>query len=924
MSQSPVESHVVSAIGEASKHTSISQRVSLQQTALLDILKSDLLAQDLPTIFSILNETAARTLGVSSVSIWRFTASRDYLELADRYDRIRDTHSSGKQLLAADYPVYFEALRRNRVISAVDVHIDPRTTELANEQRAMKLRSILDATIWYAGENRGVICIESANECRDWAPDEQQFAGSIADLVALALENNQRRETQNLLSASEDQFSRVFWLSPDWMVITRLKDAIVLEVNESFEHQSGYSAAEVVGRSAREFNLWVSEEQRVSWLASCAANGRVRGLEAELRLKSGEIRSFEVSSERIELSGEVCLITTSRDVTASKRQERLVYDIAQSVGAASGEGFFRTLVECLARALDADMVFVGELDSVDSTHVHTIDVQKKTGASPNFVYALDGSPCESVLGRGICAYPRDVARLFPRDEALTVKRIEAYVGAPLTDSSGTALGLIAALFTRPLDQGGTTVHMLQIFAARAAAELERRNHLLALEHRATHDLLTGLMNRAALERDINYSIEHRKGKGTCSALLLIDLDRFKEINDTLGHAVGDRLLVILAKRLVAENDAGSMCRGVVARLGGDEFAVWLGDLSGTSVAEVVASRVLAALVAPFDIEDYRLEIGASIGIAVLAEDSINANEMVRRADVAMYVAKRRGDGYSVYDGSDDSNSRERLALIGEIGNAVRLGEFELEYQPKVTLETRVPTGFEALARWRHPRLGLLQPGRFIPLAELSDVIRPLTLWVLDRALAQLSDWRGEGYVLRMAVNLSARHLMDDACPDQIRRLLEKHNVPAAQLELEITESALIADPIRATQVLMRIHATGVHLSIDDFGTGYSSLSHLMRLPLNSLKIDMSFVLHMLTNPKCAAIVESTINLAHNLGLSVVAEGIESEQVRAALHLLGCNEGQGFVIGRPMSGTDASSWLRTIQLGPTTVDASAQA
>ena len=911
MSHPPVESHVVSAIGEASKHASISQRVSLQQAALLDILKSDLLAQDLHKIFSVLNETTARTLGVSSASIWRFTAGRDYLELADRYDRIPVQHSSGKQLLATDYPVYFEALQRSRVISAVDVHSDPRTTELASEKKGTKIYSMLDATIWYAGENRGVICIESVNERRDWAPDEQQFAGSIADLVALALENNHRRDAQSRLSASEDQFSRVFWLSPDWMVITRLRDAVVLEVNESFERQSGYSSAEVVGRTAQEFSLWVSEEQRVSWLARGAAQGSVRGLEAELRLKSGEIRSFEIASERIELSGEACLITISRDVTASRRQERLVYDIAQSVGAASGEGFFRTLVECLARALDADMVFVGQLDSADRTHIHTIDVQKKTGAAPNFVYVLDGSPCQSVLGRGICAYPRDVARLFPRDEALAAKCIEGYVGAPLTDSSGKALGLIAALFTRPLDQGGTAVHMLQIFAARATAELERRNHLLALEHRATHDSLTGLINRATLEREINSSIERRKGK--CGALLLIDLDRFKEINDTLGHAVGDRLLVKLANRLATENEVGSISRGVVARLGGDEFAVWLDDLPEPRVAELVASRVLAALIAPFDIEDYRLEVGASIGIAVLAEGNIDANEMVRRADVAMYVAKRRGDGYTVYAGGDDSNSRERLALIGEIGDAIRSGQFELEYQPKVNLQDGIPTGFEALARWRHPRLGLLQPAQFISLAELSEVIRPLTLWILDRALTQLSDWRREGYVLRMAVNLSARHLMDDACPDQIRRLLEKHNMPAAQLELEITESALIADPVRATQVLTRIHDMGVHLSIDDFGTGYSSLSHLMRLPLNALKVDMSFVLHMLTNPKCTAIVESTINLAHNLGLSVVAEGIESEQVRAALHSLGCDEGQGFVIGRPMSGMDASSWLRATKL-----------
>ena len=908
MSPTPIVPSSVSAIGEAARYASINHRVSLQQAALLDILKSDLLARDLAQIFSVLNEMTARTLGVSRASIWLFSADRNVLKLADRYERSTGSHDAGTQLQAAHFPAYFEALLRNRVISAVDAHLDLRTEEFADALTLHNVSSMLDATIWYSGENRGVLCIESINERREWTPDEQQFAGSIADLVAMAIENNHRRAAQSRLSASEDRFARVFWLSPDWMVITRLTDAVVLEVNESFERQSGYSTAEVVGRTALDFGLWVSEEQRMAWLARGSAEGSVRGLEAALRLKSGEVRTFEVASERIEISGESCLITISRDITVSKREERLVYDIAQSVVGASGEDFFRTLVECLARALDADMVFVGELeDKSEGARIQTIAVQTQSGVALNFAYSLDGSPCETVLGRGICAYPRDVARLYPRDKALTDKGIEGYVGAPLIDASGKALGLIAALFKQPLDKGGTAVHMLQIFAARAGAELERRHHLAALEHQATHDLLTGLKNRAALELEINQSMVASQGKHC--ALLVIDLDRFKEVNDTLGHAVGDLLLIKLAKRLISENNVGHLCRGTVARLGGDEFAVWLEDLAGPQVAELVATKALAALTATFDIEGYRLEVGASVGVALYPEHGISVVELLRCADVAMYVAKRRGSGYALYDGADDSNSRERLALMSQIGDAVRGGQLELHYQPKVNLQHGVPTGFEALVRWRHPQLGLLSPARFIPLAEVSDAIRPLTLWVLDRALTQLSQWRRDGFLLRMAVNLSARHLIDDACPDQIRCLLEKHDVPASQLEMEITESALIADPDRATQVLRRIHDMGVYLSIDDFGTGYSSLSHLMRLPINALKIDLSFVLHMLGNQKSAAIVESTINLAHNLGLSVVAEGIENEETQSALRLLGCDDGQGFAIGRPMSGEDATAWLR---------------
>jgi predicted signal transduction protein with EAL and GGDEF domain len=317
---------------------------------------------------------------------------------------------------------------------------------------------------------------------------------------------------------------------------------------------------------------------------------------------------------------------------------------------------------------------------------------------------------------------------------------------------------------------------------------------------------------------------------------------------------------------------------------------------------------LAALTAPFDIQGYRLEIGASVGIALHPAQGNSAMDLLRCADIAMYIAKRRGVGYALYDAADDAYSPERLLLISQLGTAVRGNELELHFQPRLNLQTDQPTGFEALVRWRHPTMGLLPPSQFIPLAELSDVIRPLTLWVLDRALAQVQAWSFLNRSMRMAVNLSARHLMDDSCADQIARLLSKHGVTPHLLELEVTESAIIIDPERATRTLNRIHEMGVHVSIDDFGTGYSSLSHLKQLPLSALKIDMSFVSNMLRNPKDAAIVESTIGLAHNLGLSVVAEGIEDENTLVHLRTLGCDEGQGFLIGRPMLPVQALDWI----------------
>jgi EAL domain-containing protein (putative c-di-GMP-specific phosphodiesterase class I) len=243
-----------------------------------------------------------------------------------------------------------------------------------------------------------------------------------------------------------------------------------------------------------------------------------------------------------------------------------------------------------------------------------------------------------------------------------------------------------------------------------------------------------------------------------------------------------------------------------------------------------------------------------------------------------------------------------------LGEAVNSGQLELHYQPRMSFVDSKASGFEALVRWRHPQLGLLLPSQFIPLAELSDVIRPLTIWVIDEALTQLARWHAKGRLVFIAVNISARHLMDDSFPDQVKRLLDKHRIDPALLELEITESAIIAEPERANQTLMRIHAMGVRISIDDFGTGYSSLSHLKRLPLNALKIDVSFVTHMLTNEQDAVIVESTIGLAHNLGLSVVAEGIEDAETQKRLRALGCDEGQGYFIAHPMDSVAASTWL----------------
>ncbi len=905
-------------------------RVAQQQAALLSMMQSGMLTHGLAEIFSMLTEITAETLDVGRVSIWRLDATGDFLSLSDLFLLAENTHATGQELRAARYPAYFAALRTNRVICAIDVARDPRTNEMLDDYlRPNAIVSMLDSAVWHRGEQQGVVCVESINGRRDWTSDEQQFVGSIADLVALAIDNDMLRAVQSRALVSEQKFSQAFRLNPDCMLITRVSDSIVVEFSDMFAAQSGYRREDVVGKSALTGKMWVDQGLREQWLQRCRTEGKVRGLVAEIRTQSGVVRTYQISSDRIVFDGEDCVLTVARDITENKLQERILFEIAQGVATATGEGFFASLVERLSQALGADMVLIGELvdqpayqptnlqsdkgTSETQSFIRTIAVRRRDQSIDNFSYALTGTVSETVIQRGVQAFPSDVATLYPHDVMLAEQKAAAFVGAPMCDSGGRHIGLVAAWFSAPMEKSDLTIQLLRIFANRASVEIERRNQLAALEYHATHDTLTGLQNRASLVSKIEETI-HRDAVDRAKpqgALLLFDLDRFKEINDTLGHAVGDSLLQKIAACLAVEHLTCSSEVGVnceVARLGGDEFAVWLHGLHESADAELIASRILATITSPFDIDGYRLAVDASVGIARYPAHGEILSDLLRHADVAMYAAKRHGSGYSVYQPSDDPYSPQRLALLNQLGEAIRAGQLMLQYQPRMNLVTTTAAGFEALVRWQHPKLGLLSPGQFIPLAELSDVIRPLTMWVLDHALMQLAQWHTQGRKVFVAVNISARHLMDDSFPTQLQKLMAQHHINPQFLELELTESAIIADPERATQTLKRIHEMGVKIAIDDFGTGYSSLSHLRKLSVNALKIDVSFVTNMLANEQDATIVESIIGLGHNLGLSVVAEGIEDEATLARLRSLGCDEGQGYFISRPMNGDAATAWL----------------
>ncbi len=753
--------------------------------------------------------------------------------------------------------------------------------------------------------------------------------------------------------------------------------------------------------------------------------------------RNGSEFDAEISLTPMNLSGHTQRLLCVRDISARKQRDNLVLKIARGISTATGETFYRSLLAQLSQVLEADYAFVAQIDKHNPQILRTLAARTDGQEIANMEYDRNDTPCQEVLTRGTCVYPNEVQQRFPEDLMLQEMGVSAYVGASLTDSDDTPMGLLVVLFRKPLTDTELPRHLLQIFAVRASAEMQRQQHevalvaseeryrafinnshegiwraelippvdidqpverqvdqilsnhvileanqaiarmhncsledlygysaedffgegqfrklllewinadyqlsdqeimlsgrhgdqlwlsgaytgviengrlvriwgtrrditekkeyLSAIEYQAEHDALTHLPNRFWLSDRLKRLISSH-GPDRKIALMLLDLDHFKEVNDSLGHHTGDQLLRQIGPRLATVlSDLG----GDVARLGGDEFAIVLSEIDNADAAVQVGDQIARCLHQPFLVEGITLEVHCSIGISLFPDHGSEPSALLRCADVAMYLAKNANTSCALYNSELDEHSPRRLTLMSELGQAIRGDQLLLHYQPQLDLNTDKVVGFEALVRWQHPEQGMIPPGQFIHLAEMSDLIGPLTMRVLDIALAQWRRWYEQGHDYKVAVNLSTRNLMDDACPQQIRQMLAKHEAPPHCLELEITESALIADPARAMDSLREINDAGVTLSIDDFGTGYSSLAYLKQLPIHRLKIDMSFVRNMAHDPRDEMIVNSTINLAHNLGLSVVAEGVEDKQSLRVLTEMECDLVQGYYIGRPV-------------------------
>jgi len=656
-------------------------------------------------------------------------------------------------------------------------------------------------------------------------------------------------------------------------------DNPILYVNPAFERMSGYAAAEVVGRNCRFLQGADQDQDAVATIRAAVRAGTscqvvLRNYHRDGTLFWNELYVSPVHDANGTL---ISFIGVQNDITARKELEQQIAD-----------DHFHALVEHAS-----DMIAL--IDAEGTIVYESPAIERVLGYTP-----------EEVIGTPIIAllHPDDVAPARAAlDGASTSNGAPVHIEARCRHKDGS---------WRYLDTVGTNqlaVPAIGGIVLNSRDVTERKQAEATLHHQARHDDLTLLPNRILLHERIRAAIGDADDAPRPLALLLLDLDHFKEINDTVGHEGGDALLRTVAERLQAVTRADD----TVARLGGDEFAVLLAAADAAGAARV-AEAIRTALDAPLHVNGLQLRVSTSVGGALAPAHGLDGGILLRHADVAMYVAKSTRRGYALYDPAQDQHSPERLALVGELRDAIEQGALALHYQPQVDLATGQITGVEALVRWPHPAQGLIPPDLFIPLAEATGLIAPLTDWVLAEAIRQGREWQRAGHLLAVSVNLSMWNLLDPTLPDRVAALLQDHGLSPAWLRLELTESALMADPERAMEVLARLSGLDVDLAVDDFGSGYSSLAYLKRLPIDELKIDKGFVREMATDETDEAIVASTVALGHALGLRVVAEGIEDRATWERLREMGCDVAQGYYMSRPLPAAEVLRWALTSSFG----------
>jgi diguanylate cyclase (GGDEF)-like protein/PAS domain S-box-containing protein len=687
-------------------------------------------------------------------------------------------------------------------------------------------------------------------------------------VLCIGRDITQRHLAERALKESEDKFARIFAGSPDGIVIIRLDDGRILDINDAFLTASGYRYEELVGHRVGELPIFSDKSQLKEATAKVLSHGSYQNLEFTFVTRSGEVIPALVSATVVEFDGAKGLVCIAKDNRVQRETE--------------------------AKLRSSEEKFRGAFESAPIGML-LVDLQGRIVQANHFALDTLAYPEDALVGAHISRLVPEEDRAGLRDALDRLVDRNGNVSRSerrLLSQTGIEIWTNFHVVLQRSESGEPLYYIVQL------ADISDLKHSQArMERMAFYDTLTDLANRRLFGNRLEHAIQHATRAGTRAALLYLDLDQFKRVNDTLGHEAGDELLCEVARRLrdcVRQEDT-------VARPGGDEFTILLYDIQAPGDAGIVAEKILEQLRRPVTISGHQLVVTTSIGITIIPDDSNEANILTKNADLAMYRAKERGrNNYQYFSEEMNTLAQARLKTENELRQALEHNQFELFYQPKVRLSDNRITGVEALIRWRHPELGLLAPDRFIPIAEETGAIVGIGSWVIREAcLAAQTLSAKAGAPMQVGVNISPRQFRDPNLIRTVRRCIREANIDPKQLELEITETMLMDDAEAALFTIERMRELGVHLAIDDFGTGYSSLNYLKRFPIDTVKIDRTFVMEIPKNTDDMAITAAVIAMAHRLDLEVCAEGIETLEQLKFLSEQQCEYGQGYLFSRPV-------------------------
>ena len=622
--------------------------------------------------------------------------------------------------------------------------------------------------------------------------------------------------------------------------------------------------------------------------------------------KDGTRFEAETHGSRATYNEKPAIVGVIVDQNYSSMAEQAIQYLAMELSAQTPDELFRELTRYLAQTLDVDFVQIGEYQE----HSERVEgmLYHHGQFDENVEYELAGTPFENIITQEQNTYPRNVQQQFPEDELLRKWDVEFYSGIPLRNAEDQVIGLLSVLHGSPYHEIEICERLLKIFAHRAENELERHKKNRTIKRLAFRDNLTDLPNRTSFYRDLEEKIDPDNGSVEKLALLFIDLDGFKQINDIFGHRLGDSVLEQVSSRL--RNLTADWNDQTLYRWGGDEFIYVLSNIKHPKTPEQLSQKILESLEDTIEVQGKEFHLSGSIGISIYPDHAMDIDSLISRADIAMFKAKEKsGNTYQVYIEGTAETQEKRVTLEKDLQDALEDNEFILHYQPQFDIQTGELTGLEALIRWDSPELGEILPGSFIPLAEATRLIDPIGKWVMEQSAKTLHEWyQRHDTEIRLGINIAPQQFRSTEILTTIRQLLDRYEFPAHGLEIEITETTLMSNMEQTVELLEEFREMGVRVALDDFGTGYSSLLYLSQFPLDTLKIDRTFTEIITRGSSQAEVVEILRAVASELELNVIAEGIETEEQLRSMKEIGCNEAQGFLLGRPKNAEEITDWV----------------